>query len=59
MELVIGHELWCEKCLITYDSFRNAVVLLCPLTECSQSFRRFQTSESRSPQEIRGTIDDD
>ena len=37
MELVIGHELWCEKCLITYDSFRNAVVLLSPLTECSQS----------------------
>ena len=59
MKLVIGHELWSEKCLITYNSFRNAIVLLCPLTESSQGLGRFQIGESRSPQKIRGTINDD
>ena len=59
MKLVIGHKLWSEKSLITYNSFRNAIVLLCPLTESSQGLGRFQIGESRSPQKIRGTINDD
>ena len=59
MELVVGHELIGEESLITNDSFRNTVVILSPLTKSSQSLGRFQTRKSRSPQEIRRTINDD
>ena len=58
MELVICHEWISEESLITNNSFRNAVVLFSPLTKSSQSLRRFQTRKSRSPQEIRRTIND-
>ena len=58
MELVICHELIGEECLISDKSFGNTVVLLSPLTKSSKSLWRFQTGKSRSPQEIRGTIDD-
>ena len=57
MEL-ISHELISEKCLISDNSLWNTVVLLSPLTKSSQSLWRFEPGKGRSPQEIRGTIDD-
>ena len=58
MELAISHELIGEKCLISNNSLWNTVVLLSPLTKSSQSLWRFEPGKGRSPQEIRGTIDD-
>ena len=48
MKLVIGHKLWSEKSLITYNSFRNAIVLLSPLTESSQGLGRFHNAGNDS-----------
>ena len=59
MELVVGHELISEECLISNDSLRNTVVLFIPLSKGVQRLRRFQTSEGRSPQEVSGTINYD
>ena len=59
MELVVGHELISEEGLISNDSLRNTVVLLIPLSKSIQRLGRFQTSKSRSPQEISGTVNYD
>ena len=59
MELVVGHELISEKCLVSNNSLRNTVVLLIPLSKSVQRLGRFQTGKGRSPQEVSGTVDYD
>ena len=59
MELVVGHKLISEKCLVSNDSLRNTIVLLVPRSKSVQRLGRFQTSEGRSPQEVSGTVNYD
>ena len=59
MELVVGHKLISEKCLVSNNSLRNTVVLLIPLSKSVQRLWRFQTGKGRSPQEVSGTVNYD